>query len=142
MGEQSMFSTAIALLAEAQYRQGDLEDALAATVASEQTTADDDVASQMAWRGVRAKVLAARGELVEAERLAAEGVAFADRSDLLTMAGDSHFDLAIVLQAAGKSSEATAELEAAAERYRRKGNAASLARVDRTRSSLHLGAAR
>jgi DNA-binding SARP family transcriptional activator len=130
MGEQSMYSTAIALLAEAQYRQGRLDDALRSTMASEEMTADDDVASQMAWRGVRAKVLAARGELAEAERLAREGVAFADRSDLLNMAGDAHFDLAIVLVAAGKTSDAASELEAAAALYRRKGNVASLGRVD------------
>jgi tetratricopeptide (TPR) repeat protein len=130
MGEQSMYSTAIALLAEAQYRQGRLDDALRSTMASEEMTADDDVASQMAWRGVRAKVLAARGELAEAERLAGEGVAFADRSDLLNMAGDAHFDLAIVLVAAGKTSDAASELEAAAALYRRKGNVASLGRVD------------
>jgi DNA-binding SARP family transcriptional activator/tetratricopeptide (TPR) repeat protein len=142
MGEQSMYSTAIALLAEAQYRQGNLDDAMLSTVASEQTTADDDVASQMAWRGVRAKVLAVRGELEEAERLARAGTEFADHSDLLNMAGDSHLDLATVLQAAGNSAEAARELEAAAERYRRKGNTASFARVDAVRAELHLGAPR
>jgi hypothetical protein len=57
-------------------------------------------------------------------------VAFADRSDLLNMAGDAHFDLAIVLVAAGKTSDAASELEAAAALYRRKGNVASLGRVD------------
>lgn len=142
MGEQSMFSTAVALLAEAQYRQGALDEAMDATVASEMTTADDDVASQMAWRGVRAKVLAARGELEEAERLAREGVAFSDRSDLLNMAGDAHFDLGIVLEAAGKPSAAAEELQAAAELYGRKGNTASLDRVASTREALHLGAMR
>ena len=142
MGEQSMFSTAVALLAEAQYRQGKLDTAMDATIASEMATADDDVASQMAWRGVRAKVLAARGESEEAERLARQGVDFADRSDLLNMVGDAHFDLGIVLQAAGKPGEAGAELQAATDLYRRKGNIASLDRVEAIRTSLHLGAAR
>jgi len=141
MGEQSMFSTAVALLAEAQYRQGKLDTAMDATIASEMATADDDVASQMAWRGVRAKVLAARGEPEEAERLAREGIGFADRSDLINMVGDAHVDLGIVLQAAGKPEEAGAELQAAADRYRRKGNIASLDRVESIRASLHLGVA-
>lgn len=142
MGEQSMFSTAVALLGEALYRQGKLSEAMDASVASEMATADDDVASQMAWRGVRAKVLAAGGKADEAERLAREGIAFADRSDLLNMVGDAHFDLGVVLQAAGKSEWAGAEFEAAADLYRRKGNVASLDRVEAARASLHLGAAR
>jgi tetratricopeptide (TPR) repeat protein len=141
MGEQSMFSTAIALLAEARYRQGDVDGALEASFASERATAEDDVASQMAWRGVRAKVLAAKGELAEAERIATEAIAYADRSDLLNMAGDAHVDLGIVLEAAGKRSLAVAQFESAEELFRRKGNVASLERVARTRASLHLGAA-
>ncbi len=142
MGEQSMFSTAVALLAEALYRKGELDEAMRTSIESEEATAEDDVASQMAWRGVRAKVLAARGELEEAERVAAEGTAFADRSDLLNMAGDAHLDLGIVLVAAGRADQATGEFETAAELYRRKGNLASLARAEATRSSLHLGAGR
>jgi predicted ATPase/DNA-binding SARP family transcriptional activator len=142
MGEQSMFSTAVALLGEALYRQGKLDEAMDATVASEMATADDDVASQMAWRGVRAKVLAARGETDEAERLALEGVAFADRSDLVNMVGDAHFDLGIVLQAAGKAERASAELETAAAVYRSKGNVASLDRAEAARASPNLGAPR
>jgi hypothetical protein len=130
MGEQSMFSTAIALMGEALYRQGKLAEALDATVASEMATADDDVASQMAWRGVRAKVLAATGRLEEAERLAREGVAFADTSDLLNMVGDAHVDLAVVLRATGATEEAATELRIAADRYRAKGNLASLQRVE------------
>jgi tetratricopeptide (TPR) repeat protein len=130
MGEQSMFSTAIALMGEALYRQGKLNEALDATVASEMATADDDVASQMAWRGVRAKVLAATGRLEEAERLAREGVAFADTSDLLNMVGDAHVDLAVVLLATGADDEAANELRVAADRYRAKGNIASLERVE------------
>ncbi|MGH2634569.1 MAG: BTAD domain-containing putative transcriptional regulator [Actinomycetota bacterium] len=142
MGERSMLSTAVALLAEALYRQGNLSEAMRATIESEHATAEDDVASQMAWRGVRSKVLAANGELMEAERLAGEGVAFAAGSDLLSMAGDAHLDLGIVLQAAGKVFHASAEFQAAADLYRRKGNAASLARVEMAEASLGLGAER
>jgi DNA-binding SARP family transcriptional activator len=141
MGEQSMFSTAVALLGEALYRQGKLTEAMEATIASEIATAEDDVASQMAWRGVRAKVLASRGQIDDAERLAREGVAFADRSDLVNMVGDAHFDLGIVLRTAGKPDEAGAEFAAAADLYRRKGNVASLDRVEAARAAL-LGAAR
>jgi tetratricopeptide (TPR) repeat protein len=140
MGEQSMFSTAAALLGEALYRLGRMDDALAAADASAETTAEDDVASQMAWRGVRAKVLAAAGDLTEAEQLAREGVSYADRSDLLNMAGDAHFDLGVVLEAADRHIEATAQFEAAAGLYSRKGNTMSTARAHRASASVHTGA--
>src|SRR3990172_5263102 len=77
-GAEREFSTAIALLAEALYRQGKLDEAMLATLASEGSTAPDDLASQMAWRGVRAKVLAAPGDLREAESLGRSAVGFAD----------------------------------------------------------------
>ncbi len=135
MGEQSMFSTAVALMGEALYRQGKLSEALDATVASEMATAEDDVASQMAWRGVRGKVFAATERIEEGVRLAREGVAFADRSDLLNMVGDAHFDLAIVLRTAGETEEAAKEFRTAADLYRAKGNVASLERVEAVTAS-------
>ncbi len=58
--------------------------------ASEAATAADDLASQMDWRGVRAKILALRGEHRRAEALARTAVAFAEETDLLNMAGDAH----------------------------------------------------
>jgi DNA-binding SARP family transcriptional activator len=129
MGEKSMFSSAVALLAEARFRRGDLEGALEATLASERATAPDDLASQMAWRGVRAKVLAARGEVREAEELARSAVGFADRTDMLTFVGDAHVDLGLVLARAGKGEQAVAEVERAIGIFREKGNVASATRA-------------
>ena len=144
MGEQGMMSTAVALLAEALYRLGRDDDAMLATIASEGAAADDDVASQMAWRGVRAKVLARRGDLREAERLAREAVELAEGTDLLNMAADAHRDLAIVLEAAEKAQEARAELERALELYESKGNtiSAAPARSMLGRLGAQLGATR
>ncbi len=127
MGEQGMMSTAVALLAEALYRLSRDDDAMLATIVSEGAAADDDVASQMAWRGVRAKVLARRGDLRDAERLAREAVERADGTDLLNMTGDAHRDLAIVLEAAERDEEARAELECALELWETKGNSISVA---------------
>jgi tetratricopeptide (TPR) repeat protein len=129
MGEKSQFSTAIALLAEALYRQGKLDEAMLATLASEGSTAPDDLASQMAWRGVRAKVLAARGDLREAESLGRSAVGFADRTDMISFAADAHVDLAIVLAGARETTEAIVELERALALYREKGNVVSAARA-------------
>lgn len=129
MGEQGMMSTAVAMLGEALYRQGRDDEAMLATIASESATAEDDVASQMAWRGVRAKILARRGDYREAERLARKGAAFADETDLLNMSGDAHLDLAVVLAATGRTEEATEELGRALGLYERKGNLVSARRA-------------
>ncbi len=141
MGERSMMSSAVAVLAEALFQQGKHDEAMLATMISEEATAEDDVASQMAWRGVRAKILAARGQLSEAKRLAREGVAHGERTDFLNMRGDAHLDLATVLEAAGESREAASEVEEAVRLFHRKGNLVSAARAQaRLESSVHASA--
>jgi DNA-binding SARP family transcriptional activator/tetratricopeptide (TPR) repeat protein len=136
MGERSMRSTAVALLAEALYRQDRHDEAMAATVESEETTAVDDLASQMAWRGVRAKLLARAGDLSAAVALAEEAIGFADRTDFVNMAADAHLDHAIVLQLAGDDVGAAAQAEIAGALLASKGNAAAGARVEAFRRTL------
>ena len=136
MGERSMMSTAVAMLAEALFRQGRSDEAMLATVASEAATAADDLASQMAWRGVRAKILALRGEHRQAEDLARTAVSFAEQTDLLNMAGDAHLDLATVLLAAGRDAEAEHALTDALTLYRKKENRVSAARAERMLEAL------
>jgi tetratricopeptide (TPR) repeat protein len=136
MGERSMRSTAVALLAETLYRQGRYDEAMAATTESEETTAVDDLASQMAWRGVRAKLLARAGDPSAAVALAEEAVTFADKTDFVNMAADAHLDRAIVLQMAGDEVGAAAQAETAAALLRSKGNVAAGARVEAFRRTL------
>ena len=88
-----------------------------------------DVATQMLWRQVQARVHGHRGERAEAERLAREAVAIAERTDGLNYQGDALCDLAEVLAAAGRPGEATAALKQALERYERKKNLAMLAQM-------------
>ena len=101
--------------------------------------------TQAIWRQVQALVDAHRGHYLEAEGLAREAVAMADRSDGLNMQGDALSDLAEVLHGAGRSDEAQAVLAQALERYERKRNLARAAQVrDRVtaltgRSSLSSG---
>ena len=91
----------------------------------------------MLWRQVRAKVLARRGEHVEAERLAREAVAIGDGTDGLNWQGDANADLAEVLQLSGKADEATAALEQALDRYERKENLVMARRMrDRLATSV------
>jgi DNA-binding SARP family transcriptional activator len=136
MGERNLLSTAAALLAEVLYRQGKLDEAMLASLMSEEATASDDVASQMMWRGGRAKLLQARGHAREAEALARAGVAFADQTDMPTLEGDAYRDLGTVLQAGGRSAEAAEAYGEAERRYLRKGNAVSAERVREAREAL------
>ncbi|HSL11366.1 MAG TPA: BTAD domain-containing putative transcriptional regulator [Actinomycetota bacterium] len=119
--ERNVRSTALALLAEALFRTGDFDAAVDAAAESERLTAADDPASQIAWRGVTAKIWAARGRLPKATKLAREAVAIADRTEFLAIAAQAHLDLAEVLDAAGATAEAARERDAAEALFRRKG---------------------
>jgi class 3 adenylate cyclase/tetratricopeptide (TPR) repeat protein len=90
---------------------------------------EQDLATQVLWRQVHARVDAARGDHVEAERLAWEAVAIGDRTDWLNEQGNSLCDLADVLAAAARRGEALVALEQALERYERKKNLAMVAQV-------------
>jgi DNA-binding SARP family transcriptional activator len=112
--------TMAAILAEALWRQGRHDEALEATEASERLAPPDDLTTQVQWRGPRAKVLAARGERDEAERLAREAVELAGRTDFLNLRGDALANLAEVTGSG---------LDEAAAAYREKGNEAALRRL-------------
>ena len=123
MGEKSYLSTLTAMLAEAVYRQGRLEEAEALTRESEEAAARDDLVSQIGWRSVRAKVLARRGAPEPAERLAHEAVELAELTDFVSIHADALLDLVEVLTLCGRRSEAAPYAERAAELYARKGHA-------------------
>jgi hypothetical protein len=80
---------------------------------SEKLGASDDVITQMLWRQARAAELAHRGENAEAERLAREAVALAEKTDMLNEHGDALVDLAGVLELADRRNEAARALEEA-----------------------------
>lgn len=140
MGEKGYLSTVAAELAEALYQQGRYEESERFTRVSEDTGPADDLATQVEWRGPRAKVLARRGDLTSAESLAEEAVRLAGGTDYLNLHGDAFMDLAEVQRLAGKQAEASSSATAALQLYERKGNVAS---AGRARAVLkELGAAR
>jgi DNA-binding SARP family transcriptional activator/class 3 adenylate cyclase len=94
----------------------------------------DNASGQMLWRQVQALVHAHRCEYAEAERLAREAVEIGERTDALNLQGYTLCDLAEVLEAAGRPSEAAESLEHALVRYERKQNLAMVAQV---RPRLH-----
>ncbi len=81
---------------------------------------------------MRATVLAASGRLADAERLAREGVALAERSDCLNDRAAAVEDLARVHDVAGRPADARAAREEALDVYRRKGNAVCCVRLEQT----------
>jgi len=128
-GETGFMSTSAGHLADALYAQGRYDEAMEFTRLGEENAASDDVASQMQWRAVRAKAYAKLGKLQEAEALAREGVAVADRTDHLNLRGDNHVALAIVLAEAGRNTEAADEMRVALRLYEEKGNVVSAGRA-------------
>jgi tetratricopeptide (TPR) repeat protein len=85
--------------------------------------AEEDVATQAITRSVQALVRSARGEFREAERLAREAVAQYEETGAQNPGphGDAWFDLARVLDAAGKTGEAAEAAKRALALYEAKG---------------------
>jgi predicted ATPase/class 3 adenylate cyclase len=129
MGDLGRLSTEAAFLALALHAQGRYEEAEYFTGVSEGSTTPDDVFSHIAWRGVRSKALARKGELEQAELLARDAVALAEETDGLNLYGDALLDLGEVLRTAGRPAEAGAATERALSLYERKGNLVSAARA-------------
>ena len=108
-------------LADALYELGRYDEAEEATGESERLTQQEDVASQVIWRRVRAKLLARRGERDEALRVAREAIEWAG-TDLLEQIGDAYRDLAEVERLAGRADAAAEALERALAAYEQKGS--------------------
>jgi class 3 adenylate cyclase/tetratricopeptide (TPR) repeat protein len=133
MGEKALLATTAAMLAHVIYEQGRLDDAWAFTQTAEDAAAADDLSAQIIWRTVRARLLARRGEMADAERMSAEAVALAGRTDWLTDHADALLSQAQVFRMAGETKAAAEALESAIALYTRKGNTIG---ARRARSSL------
>jgi class 3 adenylate cyclase/tetratricopeptide (TPR) repeat protein len=131
MGEHAMLSTSAAMLAQAIYVQGRVDEAEQFCAVSERTAATDDLLTQVLWRSVRGKILASRGRREEGEALSRQAVRLIERTDLLNDHGDALLDLAEVLRLAPRptaSSERTL-VRKAMTLYEKKGNFVSAGRA-------------
>jgi tetratricopeptide (TPR) repeat protein len=122
LGDRGWLSTAAAELAQALYELDRLDEAETWARRSKDLGASDDLATQILWRQVEAKVLARRGEDEEAERLVREAVAIVDPTQHLDFRAHSLVDLGTVLELVGKTEDARAALKRALDLYERKGN--------------------
>ena len=129
MGEKGYLSTVAAELAQALYEQRQFEEAERFTHISQELGPLDDYATQVEWRGTRAKLLALRGELDPAVALAEEAVAMAADTDYLNLQGDALKDLAEVLTLGGRIGDSASRSREALELYELKGNVVSAGRI-------------
>jgi tetratricopeptide (TPR) repeat protein len=119
-------------LAEAVLAQGRDEEALLLTDRwpAARLTVPEDVDGQAQWRRVRAKILARRGELEEAESLAREAVTIASATaDILDLRAEAFADLGDVLGLADRLEESRAAFAEAMRLYEAKGNVVGAGRV-------------
>lgn len=124
MGNRAYLATRAAELADVLWVLGNDGEAEVWLSKAVQLGASDDLPTQIVWRRVRGKLLARRGEIAEADRLAREAIRLSDTTDALNHQARARLDLAQVLGMAGSLGEASAAAEAAIERFERKGNVA------------------
>jgi class 3 adenylate cyclase/tetratricopeptide (TPR) repeat protein len=130
MGEMSLRITIAGFLAEALYKQERDDEAERVIEVIEKLAAADDLVPQVLGRSVRAKILAKRGELEDAEELGREVVHLAENTDFPELKASTALDLAEVLDAAGKTDEAQELVSRARELYESKGNVVSAAQCE------------
>ena len=123
IGEMAWLPTVDGILAEALHAQGSDEEAEQLTVAIEESAGSEDVYSQVLWRGVRAKILAGRDGVADAEALAREAVALVGPTDFLHGKWYALMTLAEVLQADGRRDEAREAVDGAVRAATEKGHA-------------------
>ena len=121
-GERANLASIAAQLAEALHAQGRSDEALAATLTSEEASSPDDVHAQISWRVARAKALAQLGRGREAEEFGSAAVELAASTDSPVFTAEALLALAEAHAAAGEvgaGREAAAHAQAL---YEAKGN--------------------
>ncbi len=133
VGELGFLSSIAPMLVDALYMQGRDEEALRLSERwrPERLTVPEDADAQAGWRRVRAKVLARRGDLDEAECLGREAVAIASGTDYLDARAQAVADLGEVLRLAGRPQESATAFEEAIGLYEEKGNAVAAGQLRR-----------
>jgi len=122
LGDRNYISTVAGYLAEALYLQGRFDESRAFTAFSADVAAPDDLATQVLWRGVSAKLLAQQGRHDEAERAAREAVELTRHADSPIDQANALMDFGGALRMAGKHDEAALAGAEALGLYEQKGN--------------------
>jgi class 3 adenylate cyclase/tetratricopeptide (TPR) repeat protein len=136
LGERGFQSTTVGLLGETLYRQGRYDEAEGYARRTAELAMVDDFDPLYRWRAVLGRVLAQRGEFVEAEKLVREGVDIVERTDWHLHRGEAFNALGEVLALAGRKDEARAAYEKATEAFELKGSLPDLEATRRRIAAL------
>ena len=136
LGESSLRSSVLGLLAHVLVRKGEIDAAERAAREAASLASPDDLDAQVDWRSTLARCLAARSELDSAISLAAEAVALTDGTTAPIRRAGALTDSAIVLAAAGRGAEAADAATAAFEIQEAKGNIVGADEVRRLLASV------
>jgi tetratricopeptide (TPR) repeat protein len=123
--EQAHLATQAAQLGEALYYQGRFEDALRWSEVAKRYAATDDASAQFSWHALRAKALARKGALGEADTLARKAVEIAAASDAVNQHAHVLLGFAEVLRLEGNRQRAAEAIKDAIRLLEGKGNVAS-----------------
>jgi tetratricopeptide (TPR) repeat protein len=126
MNEKGYRSTVACYLAEALYRQGQVDDAETLAREAAAMASSDDFVSQARAKSIEARVLAGRGDAGGAERLVREAVEITGRTDSFGEHALSLCALAEVLALLGRPADAEQPLLDAIELFERKGAIAGI----------------
>jgi tetratricopeptide (TPR) repeat protein len=107
-------------MAESLYQSGHLEEADQASLLAESLGSSFDLATQILWRSVRAKVRVQQGAVQEARDLAEQSIEIAKGTDFLVLQALAFEALAEVERLSGRQDEAIAALREELDRYERK----------------------
>lgn len=137
MGEQAYLSTQAALLARALYMAGELDEAYEMTLVSERAadaSAEEEGVAE--WGPTRLRILAERGELKEAARLAEKVIAASPEVEDVISLGDGFTAVAELFVRAGDTERARTFYQDALTAYEAKGVKPFAAQVQQRLSQL------
>jgi predicted ATPase/class 3 adenylate cyclase len=139
LGAKAFAATVSAYQAHAAYalgRNGEVEDLAERSAAA---AAQDDILSQVLWRGAWAKARARQGDASSAEQVAREGLELALETDRPEMQAGALLDLAEVARLGGRFADAAAAITDALNLYGRKEHIAGVVRARRALAELPVG---
>jgi tetratricopeptide (TPR) repeat protein len=129
IGETGFRSTVSIELGESLFYNGQPLEAERLAIEGEAMSSMDDLVNFALGRGLRARIMADRGELESAEALALEAIEYARRSDFPQIHGRTDHALAHVRRAQGRVEESRTLIEQAARAHARRGDTVMAARM-------------
>ncbi|MFN2525297.1 MAG: AAA family ATPase [Actinomycetota bacterium] len=138
-GQMGYMATLAAELARALFAQGKHAEAERFLSETRAAAAPDDVDALQLAQSTEARLLAARGEFEEAERVAREAFDSIKKSDFVLLHANALLNLAQVLAAAGRGEEAQQAAEDAARHYELKESAYLAAQARELARSITVG---